>query len=149
MTEVPELDDDFAADISEFDTFKEYKDSIIKELTERVEKNNDIATENALVEKAAENAQMDIPGAMIDDQAEYMVREMAMRMSYQGLKMEDYLKYTGQTMEQARDMYRDQAKERVLTQLVLEAVRKAENIEAKDEERGKKVIDFVLANVKK
>ena len=129
MTEKPELDDDFAADISEFNTFAEYKDSIVKELTEKINKSNDIAAENALVEKAVENAEMDIPQAMIDDQAEYMVREMGMRMSYQGLKMEDYLKYTGQTAEGLKAMYMPEAEKRVKTELVIEAIRKAENIE--------------------
>ena len=113
MTEVPELDDDFAADISDFNTFKEYKEGIVKELTDRIAKNNEIATENALVEKAAENAQIDIPEAMIDDQATYMVREMAMRMSYQGLRMEDYLKYTGQTVDGLKQMYKPEAEKRV------------------------------------
>ena len=129
VTEKPELDDDFAADVSEFNTFAEYRESIVKELTERVEKNNEIAAENALVEKAVENAEMDIPQAMIDDQANYMVREMAMRMSYQGLKMEDYLKYTGQTVEGLKTMYKPEAEKRVKTELVIDAIRKAEKIE--------------------
>ena len=128
-TEVPELDDDFAADISEFDTFKAYKENIVKELTDRINRNNDAAAENALVEKAAENAQIDIPEAMIDDQADYMVREMAMRMSYQGLRMEDYLKYTGQTMDGLKQMYKPEAEKRVRIELVIEAIRKAEKIE--------------------
>ena len=128
-TEVPDLDDDFAADISEFDTFKAYKENIVKELTDRINKNNDVAAENALVEKAAENAQIDIPEAMIDDQADYMVREMAMRMSYQGLRMEDYLKYTGQTMDGVKQMYKPEAEKRVRIELVIEAIRKAEKIE--------------------
>ena len=140
-TEVPELDDDFAADISDFDTFKEYKDSIVKELTDRVNKNNDVATENALVEKAAENAQMDIPEAMIDDQAEYMVREMAMRMSYQGLRMEDYMKYTGQTLDGMKQMYKPEAEKRVRVELVIEAIRKAEKIEPTEEDIEKAITE--------
>jgi len=128
-TEVPELDDDFAADVSDFDTFKTYKENIVKELTDRINKSNEIAAENALVEKAAENAQIDIPQAMIDDQAEYLVREMAMRMSYQGLRMEDYLKYTGQTMDGVKQMYKPEAEKRVRIELVIEAIRNAEKIE--------------------
>lgn len=139
VTEVPELDDDFAADISEFDTFKEYKENIVKELTERIEKNNEIATENALVEKAAENAQMDIPDAMIEDQAEYMVREMGMRMSYQGLRMEDYLKYTGQTVEDLKRMYKPEAEKRVRIDLTIEAIRAAEKIEPSEEDVEKAI----------
>ena len=141
VTEKPELDDDFAADISEFNTFAEYKDSIVKELTERVEKNNEIAAENALVEKAVENAEMDIPQAMIDDQAEYMVREMAMRMSYQGLKMEDYMKYTGQTKDDLKAMYKPEAEKRVKTELVIDAIRKAENIEPSEADIEKATAD--------
>jgi len=141
VTEKPELDDDFAADISEFNTFAEYKDSIVKELTEKVNKSNEIAVENALVEKAVENAQMDIPQAMIDDQAEYMVREMAMRMSYQGLKMEDYMKYTGQTMEGLKAMYKPEAEKRVKTELVIDAIRKAEKIEPTEADIEKAIAD--------
>ncbi len=139
VTEKPELDDDFAADVSEFDTFAEYKANIEKELQEQADKNNDIAAENALIEKAVENATMDIPQAMIDDQADYMVREMAMRMSYQGLKMEDYLKYTGQTMDGVKQMYLPEAEKRVKTELVIDAIRKAEKIEPTDEDVEKAV----------
>jgi len=141
VTEKPELDDDFAADISEFDTFKDYKENIVSELTKQIEKNNDIAIENALVEKAAENAQMDIPAAMIEDQADYMVREMGMRMSYQGLRMEDYLKYTGQTMEDLKKMYMPEAEKRVRTELTIEAIRKAENIEPAEEDIEKAIAE--------
>ena len=140
-TEAPELDDDFAADISEYDTFKEYKDAIVRELTDRINKNNEVTTENALVEKAAENAQIDIPQAMIDDQADYMVREMAMRMSYQGLRMEDYLKYTGQTMDGLKAMYKPEAEKRVRVDLVIEAIRKAEKIEPGEEDIEKAVAE--------
>ena len=141
VTEKPELDDDFAADISEFSTFAEYKESIVKELTEQINRSNDIAAENALVEKAVENAEMDVPQAMIDDQADYMVREMAMRMSYQGLKMEDYLKYTGQTMDGMKAMYRPEAEKRVKTELVIDAIRKAEKLEPGETEIEKAIAD--------
>ena len=140
-TEKPELDDDFAADISEYNTFAEYKESIVRELTEQIEKNNDIAIENALVEKAAENAQMDIPEAMIEDQADYMVREMGMRMSYQGLRMEDYLKYTGQTMDDLKAMYKPEAKKRVMTELVIDTIRKAEEIVPTEEDVDKAIAE--------
>ncbi len=141
VTEKPELDDDFAADISEFSTFAEYKDSIVKELTEQINRSNDIAAENALVDKAVENAEMDVPQAMIDDQADYMVREMAMRMSYQGLKMEDYLKYTDQTMEGMKAMYKPEAEKRVKTELVIDAIRKAEKLEPGEAEIEKAIAD--------
>ena len=141
VTEKPELDDDFAADISEFDTFAAYKENIVKELTEQISKNNDAALENALVDKAAENATVDIPQAMIDDQAEYMLREMAMRMSYQGLRLEDYMKYTGQTREDMIAMNKPEAEKRVKAELVIEAIRKAENIEPSEADIDKAIAD--------
>lgn len=134
MTEVPELDDDFAADVSDYDTFAEYKDAIVKELNDRAEKNNDVAVENALVEKAVENATIDVPHAMIHEQLHYMMQEMEMRMAYQGLRMEDYLKYTGQTREQLEGAYHGEAEKRVRIELTLDAIRKAENIEPNEEE---------------
>ena len=139
--EMPALDDDFAADVSDFDTFAEYKANIVKELNERAEKNNEISVENALVEKAVENAQMDIPHAMIHEQLDYLMREMQMRMAYQGLRMEDYLKYTGQTMDQVRGMYHGEAEHRVKVELVLDAIRKAEGIEPTEEEVEKQVAE--------
>ena len=139
--EMPELDDDFAADVSEFNTFADYKASIVKELEERAEKNNEISVENALVEKAVANASMDVPEAMINEQLDYMVREMQMRMAYQGLRMEDYLKYTGQTMDQVRGMYRNEAEHRVHIELTLNAIRKAEGIEPTDEDVEKQIAE--------
>ena len=93
------------------------------------------------MEKAVENAELDVPQAMIDDQADYMVREMAMRMSYQGLKMEDYLKYTGQTMEGMKAMYKPEAEKRVKTELVIDAIRKAEKLEPGETEIEKAIAD--------
>jgi len=133
-TEMPELDDDFAADVSDFDTFEAYKANIVKELEERAEKINDVTFENALVEKAVENATIDVPHAMIHEQLHYIMREMEMRMAYQGLRMEDYLKYTGQTMEQLEGAYHGEAEKRVRIELTLEAIRKAEAIEPTEDE---------------
>ena len=138
---VPALDDDFAADVSEFDTFAAYKENIVKELTDRAQKNADVQLENELVQQAVDAADCDIPDAMIDDECDLMVREMKMRMMYQGLKYEDYLKYTGQTDEAVKEMYRPEAKNRVKMQLVLEAMVKAENIVPTKEEIEKAVAD--------
>ena len=153
VTEMPELDDDFAADVSDFTTFAEYRESIVKELNDRAARNNEVAVENALVEKAVENATIDVPEAMITEQTEYILREMEMRMMYQGLRMQDYLKYTGQTKEQLQDAYRGEGEKRVRIELTLEAIRKAEGIEPTEEEinaqiaeqaerMGQKVEDF-------
>ncbi|MDO4484905.1 MAG: trigger factor, partial [Clostridia bacterium] len=133
-TELPELDDDFAADVSDFTNFADYRESIVKELTDRAAKNNEVMVENALVEKAVANAQVDIPNAMIERELDYIMRETEMRMAYQGIRMEDFMKYTGQTMEQVRAMYRPEAETRTKTQLVLDAIRKAEGTEPTDEE---------------
>ena len=131
--EVPELDDDFAKDMS-FDTLDEYKADVKANLVKQAEERAETAFENEVVEKAVEVCEMDIPAAMIEDAIDNMLRDMELRLAYQGMKLDDYFKYTGQTREQVREMYRDQAEERVKTQLALEAIRDAEGIEAGDEE---------------
>ncbi len=138
---VPELDDDFAADVSEFNTFDEYKASIVKELTDRAQKNADTQLENSLVQQAVDASDCDIPDAMIDDETDVMIREMKLRMMYQGLQFEDYINYTGQTEDQIKEMYKPEAKNRVKMQLVLEAGIKAEGIEPTEEEVEKAIAD--------
>ncbi len=132
--ELPELDDDFAMDVSDFDTFAAYEADIRSKLTEEAQKSLDVERENALIEKAVANASMDVPPSMVEDQLDQIVREMQLRMAYQGLKMEDYLKYTGQTAQQLRDMYKGEAENRAKVELTLEAIRKAEGIEPTEEE---------------
>ena len=133
MTELPELDDDFAQD-NGFDSFADYKADVEKKLNERVETNYNVSIENALIEAAVKNAKMDIPEAMIQEQTNYILRDMEMRMMYQGLRMEDYLKYTGQTREALAEQYHGEAEQRVKIELVLEAIRKAEALEPSEEE---------------
>ena len=130
----PELDDDFAADVSDYSTFAEYREAIEKELADNAEKNADVELENNLIQQLVDASDCDIPSAMIDDEIEMMKRQLRMNMAYQGLKYEDYLKYTGQTEEQVSDMYRPDASNRVKMQLVLDAVVKKENPELTDEE---------------
>ena len=132
-TELPELDDDFAQD-NGFDTFADYKANVEKELNDRAETNYNVTIENALIEAAVANAQMDIPQAMIADQTNYILRDMEIRMMYQGLRMEDYLKYTGQTREALAESYKGEAENRVKVELVLEAIRAAEGLEPTEEE---------------
>ena len=139
-TELPELDDDFAQD-NGFDDYKAYKASIVKELEDRAQQNYDITVENALVEKVVDDATIEVPEAMIDEQADYILREMEMRMMYQGLRMEDFLKYTNQTREQLAQSYRGEAERRVRTELVLEAIRKAEKIEPTEDEIKAQIAD--------
>jgi trigger factor len=138
---VPALDDDFAADVSEFNTFDEYKASIVKELNDRARKNADTQLENSLVQQAVDASDCDIPDAMIEDETDVMIREMKLRMMYQGLQFEDYIKYTGQTVDQIKEMYKPEAKNRVKMQLVLEAGIKAEGIEPTEEEVEKAIAD--------
>ena len=132
--EVPELDDEFAKDVSEFDTLAEYKEDVKKKLTEKKEKEARTAKENAAVDKAIENAQMDIPEQMVEAQTRQMTQEFAQRLSSQGLSIDQYMQFTGTTVDQLTEQVKPQAEARIESSLVLEAIAKAENIEASDEE---------------
>ena len=132
--ELPELDDDFAQDVSEFDTFAEYKDSVKKNLEEKKAKDAERAKEDAAVEKAVENAQMDIPDAMVNTQARQMVDDFARRMQQQGLSMDQYCQYTGLTIDKLIEDSKPQALKRIQTRLVLEKVAEVEDIQPTDEE---------------
>ena len=133
--ELPAVDDDFVTEVSETaNNVEEYKAEIRERLEKAADERGEAAFENEVIETICENAKVDIPDAMVENQIDNMLRDMEMRMMYQGMKLDDYLKYTGQTKEQMREMYKPQAEERVLSQLVIEAVKKAENIEATDEE---------------
>ena len=137
----PELDDDFAADVSEFDTFEAYKANIVADLEKNAADRAEANLEDALVQKVVDAADCDIPDAMIQDEITTMLREMEMRMMYQGIRFEEYLKYTGQTLDQVRENYKPKAANRVKTQLVLEAVAKAENIVPTDEDVDEAIAD--------
>ena len=132
--ELPELDDDFAQDVSEFDTLAEYREDVKKNLTERNEKEAARAKEDAAVEKAVENAQMEIPDAMVLTQARQMVDDFGRRMQQQGLTMEQYFQYTGLTMDKMIEDSKPQALKRIQTRLVLEKVAEVENIQPTEEE---------------
>ena len=131
---LPELDDEFASEVSEFDTLEEYKADVRTKLLEKKEEAVKTQKENALTEKAVENAEMDIPAMMIESQAEDMVRDFGQRLQMQGMKLEQYLQYTGMTMPQMIEQYKDMAKKRIETRLVLEAVANAEGLEASEED---------------
>ena len=135
--QLPEIDDDFAQDTTEFDSLAEYKDDIKAKLLEEKEETAKNTMENALVEKAVENAQMDIPDAMIDSQVDQMVQEFQQRVSYQGISFEQYLQFTGQTLDAMKESMRPEAVRRIQSSLVLEAIVAAENIEASDEDLDK------------
>ena len=132
--EVPELDDEFAKDVSEFDTLAEYKEDVKKKLTEKKEKEARTAKENAAVDKAIENAQMDIPELMTKTECRQMMDDFSRRMQQQGLSREQYFQFTGQSMDKMTEDMKPQALKRIQTRLVLEKVAEAENIQPSEEE---------------
>ena len=132
--EVPELDDEFAKDVSEFDTLAEYKEDVKKNLTEKKEKEARTAKENAAVDKAIENAQMDIPDLMIQTQCRQMMDDFARRMQQQGLSMDQYFQFTGQSMDKMLEDMKPQALKRIQTRLVLEKIAETENVQPSEEE---------------
>ena len=132
--ELPALDDEFAKDVSEFDTLDEYKKDVRAKLEEQAKKQADAQFENELVEAVVKESKMDIPQAMIERKLDEKVQDLAMRMAYQGMRFDDFLKYTGQTEAQVRDQFRDDATDVVKGELVIKAIRKAENLEPTEEE---------------
>lgn len=144
VRELPTLDDEFAKDVSEFDTLDEYKADVRAKLEEQAKQQADAQFENALVEAVVKESKMDIPNAMIESKLDEKIRDLAMRMAYQGMRFEDFLKYTGQTEAQVRDQFRDEATDLLKGELVIKAIRKAENLEPTQEE-----IDEVAARYAK
>ena len=132
--ELPALDDELAKDCSEYDTLEEFKESIRKNNQEQLDKQDDLAVENALVDQIIESMEAEIPQAMYDTRMDEMVNDFAFRVEQQGLRLEDYLKYMGQTMDQFRASFMPQAEKQVKIRLALEAVAAAENIEASEED---------------
>ena len=145
VKELPELNDEFASEVSEFDTLDEYKKDVEKKLVEKKEIEANSKNEDAVVAKVVENATMEIPDKMIDAQAENMVQDMARRMQSQGLSLDMYLKYTGMTVEQMKEQARPDAEKRIRTRLVLEAVAQAENIQISDEKVDEEVAKMAEA----
>ena len=131
--ELPEIDDEFAAEVSEFDTLEEYKADVKAKIKEQKAAEGKAKKEDQVVEKAIANATMEIPEAMITTQARQMADDFAQRIQSQGLTMEQYFQFTGMTAEKMMEELRPQALKRIQTRLVLEAVAKAENIEISDE----------------
>lgn len=143
--ELPEADDDFAQDVSEYDTLDEYKENIRKTIAERKEKEALTEKEDALVEKLIENAEMDIPEAMIETQKRRMADEFSQRIQMQGLSLEQYFQFTGMNANTFIEQLEPQALKRIQSRLVLEAVVKAENITATDEEFEKELSGMASA----
>ena len=132
--ELPPLDDELAKDCSEYDTLEEFKASIRKADQEQLDKQDDLAVENALVDQVIGGMEAEIPQAMYDTRMDELVNDFAFRVEQQGLSLENYLKYMGQTMEQFRASFMPQAEKQVKIRLALEAVAAAENIAASEED---------------
>ena len=132
--ELPELDDEFASEVSEFDTLAEYREDVKKNLTERKEAEAKAAKEEKVVEAIIADAKMDIPEAMLATQQRSMADDFAQRIQMQGITIDQYFQFTGLTREAFLEQLKPQAEERIKSRLVLEAVAKAENLEASDEE---------------
>ncbi len=134
VKELPELDDEFAKDVSDFDTLAEYKADIRKTMTEQAEKNEKTAIENIAIKKACENASVEIPECMIDRQIDWMVDDFRYRLQMSGIPFEEYLKYTGATPEMLREQFLPESEARVKMQLVMAKIVKEEGIECTDED---------------
>ena len=128
--EMPAMDDEFAKDVSEFDTIKDLKADIKKRLTKQAKERAEIKFENDLIAKACDNEKVEIPQCMIESQIDSYVQEFEYQLSYQGIKLDDYLKYTNSTIENLREIYKDRAAVAVKTRLVMEAIVKADDIKA-------------------
>lgn len=142
MRELPELNDDFATEVSEFETLDEYKNDLKAKLEKRAENQVKAETENAVIEKVIENAEVEIPEAMIETQIDNMVSDFAQRIMYQGLNLDTYLQYTGMSMEAFRAQFTKDAEKRVRGSLILDAVAADAGVTVGDEEYEMKLIDM-------
>lgn len=134
MEELPELDDEFAQDVSEFDTLAEYKESVEKKLVERKETEGKREQENEAIDKIVEDSQMEIPDVMVDNQARSMIDDFASRISQQGLSMEQYMQFSGTTVDQMLEQMKPEALKRIQSTLVLEEIVKKEDIQISEED---------------
>lgn len=150
--ELPEINDEFAAEVSEFETLAEYKEDLKKKVAEKKEKAAATENENKVVDKVVSNASMELPEPMVDSQVRNMIEDTAQRMQYQGIPFDQYLKYIGMTLDMVKEQMRPQAVKRIQTRLTLEAVVKAENIQVSDErveEELKKMAETYKMEVEK
>ena len=143
--ELPEANDEFASEVSDFDTLDEYKADIRKKLQEKKEQDAKVENENNVIEKVVENAQMELPQPMVDTQAREMVENYARRLQSQGLNINDYMKYTGMTPEKLMEQMRPEAEKRIKTRLVLEKVVEVENVEVSDEKLDEQINEIAAS----
>lgn len=146
VKELPALDDEFAKDVSEFDTLEELRAAKRKTMEERAARNEKTARENLCIKAVCDAATVEVPACMTDRQINYMLQDMAYRLSMSGISLEDYCKYTGTDLEALRESYRTEAEARVKMQLVIEAVGKAEQIACTDEELETEIAEYAEQN---
>lgn len=144
--QLPELDDEFIKDISEFDTVEQWKENKKAELLKTREQNAKISMENEAIAKVTDNAQCNVPDCMIDRQVNYMIQDMAYRLQASGISMDDYFKYLNTDMDKVKAMYRPDAMSRIKSDLVLNKVKETEGIEASEEEIDKQYDAFCAQN---
>ena len=133
VKELPELNDEFASEVSDFDTMDEYKADVRAKLEERKAKEATTLNEDRVIEKVVENASMEIPDPMLESQCRNMLEDYARRLQSQGLSFDQYMKYTGQSIDTMMDQMKPEAIRRIKVRLTLEAVAKAENIQVSEE----------------
>ncbi|GIO43566.1 trigger factor [Paenibacillus apis] len=143
--ELPALDDEFAKDVSEFDTLDEFKSDLKKQLADRKSKEAEAEREKVLVDKVGENAEVEIPEAMVQSEVQNMVRDFDNRLRAQGMNLDMFLGFSGQTVEDLKEQMKVDAEKRVRNNLVLEQIAKAENIDASEEEINKELQDMADA----
>ncbi len=142
VRELPELDDDFASEVSEFETMEEYRNSVKERLEKAAEERVKTETENAVIEKVVEACEVEIPAAMISDQVDRMVQDFAQRLQYQGMDLNTYMQYTGGTVDGMKESFKPQAEKQLKVSLVLEAISKAEGIDVTDEEVNDRIAEM-------
>ena len=147
--ELPKIDDEFAKDASEFDTLDELKASIKEKQEESNKSRAKYETEDAVIEEACKNATIDIPSGMVEIEIDNMEKDIETRLSYQGMRMNQYLEMLGKTRDEFRGEYKEQAEKQIKTRLVLEAIGKAEDIKASDEEIAEKIKEMAANYGKK
>ena len=147
--ELPKLDDEFAKDVSEFDTLKELKEDIKAKMEKDNEQKAKYETQEAAIKAVCDKVKVDIPSGMIEMEVENMINDMAQRLSYQGLKLDQYLKMVGKTEEEFKKEYEPQAIEAIKSRLTLEAIIKAEKLEATEEEINAKLEEMAKSYGKK
>lgn len=140
--ELPALDDEFAKDVSEFETLDALKEDIKKKQQQTNDDRAKREFENDVLEKAVANATVEIPKVMVDNEIDYMIKNLEYRLKYQGITLEQYIKYAGTTMEKVREDYRESAERNVKTNLVLEAIGSEESVDVTDDDLKKEIDDM-------